>query len=74
MAIHEIDVASACARATGADRVKIHLGGPDGGVVLDVTNEAAHQLLELLRDELKAVPVSRLLHNAVLATRMQHGG
>jgi len=45
MAVYEIDVASACARAAAADRVKIHLGGPDGSIVLDVTNETAHQLL-----------------------------
>jgi hypothetical protein len=71
MAVHEIDVASACTRAFGADRLKIHLGGPDGGVVLNVTSEAAHHLLALLRDELRAVPVARLLDNAVVATRMQ---
>ena len=72
MAVYEIDVASACARAAAADRVKIHLGGPDGSIVLDVTNEAAHQLLSQLRRQLKAAPVSQLLDNAVVATRMQH--
>ena len=71
MATYEIDVASACAPVTATDRLKIHLGGPDGGIVLDATNEAAHQLFDLLRIQLQAQPVSRLLHNAVVATRMQ---
>src|SRR5262250_36262 len=70
MAIYEIDVASACAPVTATDRIKIHLGGPDGGIVLDATHEAAHQLFDLLRTQLEAQPVSRLLHNAVVATRM----
>jgi len=72
MAIFEIDVAADCARATGTDRVKIQLGGPDGSVVLDVTNEAAHQLLSKLHRQLEAASVSQLLHNAVVATRTQH--
>ena len=73
MAVYEIDVASACGRAA-ADRVKIHLGGPDGSVVLETTHEAAHQLLALLHHQLQALPVSRLVDNAVVATRMQQGG
>ncbi len=71
MAIFEIDVAADCARATASDRVKIQLGGPGGSVVLDVTNEAAHQLLSQLRRQLKAESISRRLDNAVVATRMQ---
>jgi len=71
MAAYEIDVASGCARVSATDRVEIQLGGPDGSVVLDVTNEAAHQLLSQLRRQLKAESISRRLHNAVIATRMQ---
>lgn len=71
MAIYEIDVASDCARATATDRVKIQLDGPDGSVVLDTTHEAAQQLLALLRRQLQALPVSQMVDNAVLATRMQ---
>jgi len=71
MAIFAIDVASACTRAVTTDRVKIHLGGPDGSVVLDLTDDAAHQLLEQLHRQLQAIPVSRLLDAAVHATRVQ---
>jgi hypothetical protein len=74
MATFEIDVASGCARATATDRVKIHLDGPDGRLVLDTTNDAAHQLFDLLRIQLQAAPLSRLLHNAVVATRMRESG
>jgi hypothetical protein len=52
-------------------KVKIQLGGPDGSIVLDVTNEAAHQLLSQLRRQLRAIPVPQLLDAAVVATRMQ---
>lgn len=71
MAIIEIDVASACAPAHNPNRLQIHLGGPDGSLVLDVTNEAAHQLLAQLHRQLQAIPASRLLDAAVVATRMQ---
>lgn len=71
MAIFEIDVAADCVRTTASDKVKIQLGGPDGSVVLDVTNEAAHQLLSQLRHQLQAIPVPQLLDAAVVATRMQ---
>jgi len=74
MATFEIDGAAGCARATASDRFKIHLNGPDGRVVLDASNDAAHQLFDLLRTQLQAASVSQLLHNAVVATRTQENG
>ena len=71
MAIFEIDVAADCARAPATDKVKIQLGGPSGSVVLDVTKEAAHQLLSQLRNQLQAHSVPQLLDAAVVATRTQ---
>ena len=71
MAIFEIDVAADCVRAAATDKVKIQLGGPNGRIVLDVTNEAAHQLLSQLRRQLQAIPMPQLLDAAVVATRMQ---
>jgi hypothetical protein len=71
MAIFEIDVAADCARTTTTDKVKIQLAGPSGSIVLDVTNEAAHQLLSQLRNQLQAHSVPQLLDAAVVATRMQ---